>query len=198
MMTRLIVNGNEGAVPEGTRNLEDLLLSTMKNGVPRGEIVLEVQVDGKTYSERYPNEARELSLDGVRKVEILSRNREDFGGDFLGQSPAYVSEILKGFKASAVLLREPTEEARGHEMLFMGLDSLQKFKAHFDQVRYALRRVDGIEGFESFWGGFASLSERIVAAQENRDPSDLADLIDRHLLPLLEEWRMKLTAAVSA
>jgi hypothetical protein len=197
MTIRLIVNGNDGLVPEGTQNLEDLLVFTKKNGIPREEIVLEVRVDGKTYSEKYPNEARELSLDEVQEVEILSQNREEFARDFLRESPAYVGEIAEGFKASSAFFRTPTEEAKGQEMLLMSLDSLQKFKVHFDQVRYALRRVDGIEGFESFWAGFASLAERIVASQENRDLPGLADLIDGHLLPLLEAWRIKLATAVS-
>ena len=75
------INGVEKTYPEGLINLEEVLLLMMEKEIPERDIVSEVKVNGKTYSEGYENQAREVDLKTLERVEISTQDSRDFARD---------------------------------------------------------------------------------------------------------------------
>ena len=186
------INGVEKNYPEGLINLEEMLHCMMGREVPEKDLVLEVKVDGKTYSEAYENQAREVDLRAVERVEITTQTRDDFARDSIRETSAYLDHLMKGFGLSARLLRIPEQREKGYDMLARSIETLQAFKSHMDQVNDLLR-PEGEEPEERiFWERFDQLADRLIRSLEGEEIEGVAALIEEELLPFLGTWKEKI------
>jgi hypothetical protein len=186
------INGVETKYPEGLISLEEMLLCMMGREVPEKELVLEVKVDGKTYSEAYENQAREVDLREIEKVEITTQHSDDFARDSSREISAYLDHLAKGFGLSARLIRSPELRGKGYDILVSSIEVLQAFKSHMDQVNDLLR-PEG-EGPEAriFWERFEQLADRLIRSLEGEEIERVAGLIEEALLPFLRTWKEKI------
>ena len=189
MKTRLEVNGVERSYLEEISELENLLVFIVKKEKLEEEIIVEVKVDGEIFSENYQHQAREVQLSEVKKVEIITQTKEAFARSFLEQVPNYINNLENGFRSTARLLRDPQQEKNGFDMLTWCLATLQAFKAHIDNVNQVLEKDDRAAGFQDFWERFDRVADKILAAQEGKDPLAIAEQLEEQMLPLLEQWR---------
>jgi hypothetical protein len=186
------INGVERNYPEGLINLEEMLRCMMEREVPKKELVLEVKVDGKTYSEAYENQAREVDLRAIEKVEITTQTMDAFARDSIREASAYLDPLVKGFGLSARLLRSPEQREKGYDILVSSIEVLQAFKSHMDQVNDLLR-PGGEESEERiFWERFDQLADRLIRSLEEQEIEGVADLIEDELLPFLGTWQEKI------
>ena len=186
------INGVEKNYPDGLVNLEEMLLCMMEKEVPKKELVLEVRVDGKTYSEAYENQAREVDLRTIEKIEITTQTQEDFARDSMIEASTYLDHLERGFGMSARLLRSPGQREQGHDMLARSIEALQAFKFHMDQVNDLLKPAIGEGGEGAFWERFDQLADRIITLQEGEEIEGVAGLVENELLPFLETWKEKI------
>jgi hypothetical protein len=186
------INGVEKNYPEGLISLEEMLFCMMGGEVPKKELVLEVKVDGKTYSEAYENQAREVDLRAIERVEITTQTLDDFARDSTREASAYFDHLVKGFGLSARLLRSPEQREKGYDILVSSIEVLQAFKSHMDQVNDLLR-PEGEEPEERiFWERFDKLADRLIRSLEGEEIEGVAGLIEEELLPFLGTWKEKI------
>jgi len=186
------INGVVRHYPEGLVNLEEILLCMMEKELPENEMILEVKVDGKVYSEAYENQARELHLETVDKIEITTQAEEDFARDSIGEASATLDHLERGFGAAIRFLRDSEQGARGYDLLARSIEALQAFKSHMDEVNNLLRPEDENPGESLFWERFERLADRIIASQEGEQIRSVADLMEDELLPFLSAWKARI------
>jgi hypothetical protein len=186
------INGVEKKYPDGLINLEEMLLCMMGREVPQKELVLEVKVDGKTYSEAYENQARELALRAIEKVEITTQPRDDFARDSTREVSAYLDHLAKGFGLSARLIRSPEQREKGYDILVSSIEVLQAFKSHMDQVNDLLKPEGEDPEATILWGRFDRLADSLIRSLEGEEIERIAGLIEEELLPFLGTWKEKM------
>lgn len=189
MSTMVEINGIVHPYGEGISNLEGMLAFMRMHCIPREEVVVEVKVDGEIYSEAYRNQAREMPLTAVSKIEIATQTGKSFAWGFVAEAPQYIAHLQRGFECAIRLLRDPYEESEGYQMLAKSLETLLAFKSHFDNVIMALQENGRTQPLQEFWSTFKEAAERILEAQEQMDSSSLAGHLETALLPRLEEWK---------
>jgi hypothetical protein len=183
------INGVEKNYPVGLVNLEEMLVCMMEKEVPEGELILEVRVDGRTYSEAYENQARDVDLKAIEKVELTTQKEENFARDSIGEASAYIDRLERGFRSSAQLLRIPEQREKGNDMLARSIEALQAFKFHMEQVNDLLKPEGKETGEKILWERFDQLAGRIITSQEGGEVEGVADLIEDELLPFLRTWK---------
>lgn len=188
-MTMVEINGVAHPYGEGISNLEGVLAFVRTHCIPREEVVVEVRVDGEVFSEAYRNQARQIPLADVGKIEIATQTGKAFAWGFMAEAPQYIAHLQRGFEAAIRLLRDPYEEGEGYQVLAKSLETLLAFKSHFDNVLTTLDENGRGHALQEFWTTFKDTAERILEAQEQMDSASLAGQLEKELLPRLEEWK---------
>ncbi len=190
------INGVAKNYPEGLNTLEEMLLFMMDKEISSGDLISEVKVDGETYSEAYENQAREVDLKNLERIEITTQTQEDFARDTIREADLCLSALERGFGTSAGLLKNPEGREKGYEILAQSLDALHAFKSHMDEVAAFIRPDDGGNGEKGFWKPFEELSNRMIAFQEGQESLKIAALVEEALIPFLETWKKKIEQEV--
>ena len=193
MKATLTVDGIETSYPEGTADLESLLLFMMSHELLETRLIVQIKVDGDVYSEKDEHQAKGVDLKTEQKVEIVTQTKEDFARGFLEEASNYMALIEKGIRNSVQLLKDPEQSENGHDMLARSLEALRTFKSHLENVKDTLEIADGGAGFRDFWKRFDSVTDKIMESQKRMDSSVIADLLEHELLPVLEKWREDMT-----
>jgi hypothetical protein len=190
MSTELVLNGRAYDYPEGISNLEALLFYAQRKeaGV---NIVVEVEVDGETFSEVYPHEALAMDLTEIERVDVTSISGDQFARGFIEQAPEFVSHIRTGFASAAVLLRSSGNELEGHEIMARSLDALRAFRLHCELVERATASNMNLK-FTNFWKTLDPVAEALVNVQTSKGPDEIAGLLDTTLVPFLDSLRATL------
>ena len=193
MKAKLTVNGIETSYPEGTADLESLLLFMMSPELLENRLIVQIRVDGDIYSEKYEHQARGVDLKTAQTVEVVTQTKEDFARGFLEEASDYMALIEKGIRISVQLLKDPEQRENGHDMLGRSLEALRTFKSHLGNVKDTLEMDHRGTGFRDFWERFESVTDKIMESQKGMDSSVIADLLEHELLPVLEKWREDIT-----
>jgi hypothetical protein len=186
------INGVEKNHPEDLINLEEMLRCMMEKEELKGNLITEVKVNGKTYSEAYENQAKEVDLRTIEKVEITTQSREDFALDSIREASNYLDYLERGFGISARLLRSSDLREKGYDMLARSIEAFQAFKSYMDQVNDLLKSESGESGEGVLWERFDQLADRIITSQEGEEIQEVADLLENELLPFLGTWKEKI------
>jgi hypothetical protein len=189
MSTMVEINGIAHPYGEGISSLEGMLAFMRMHCIPREEVVVEVKVDGEIFSEAYRNQARQIPLAEVSKIEIVTQTGKAFAWGFMAEAPRYIGHLQRGFESAIRLLRDPYEEGEGYQMLAKSLETLLAFKSHFDNVIMALQESGRTQTLQEFWTTFKDAAESILEAQEQMDSASLASQLETELIPRLEEWK---------
>ena len=184
MATELVVNGREQHFPGNISSLEELLNYAQRREAGMN-IIVEVEVDGETFSEAYPHEAQALDLKDIERVSVISVSGDQFARDFILQAPEFVSHIKTGFSSAATLLKTPGNEPDGHDIMGRSLDVLRAFRSHCDLVERTTSSGMTVE-FKELWNRLAPVAEALVDAQAASDPVEIAGLLDTTMVPFLD------------
>ena len=191
MKAVLEVDGQKEVYPDDVYFLEDLLVHLMESEPLQGRFVIEVKVDGTTFSEAYEHESREIELSKISSIEIRTQGGEEFAESSLEKSPVFVSHLISGFKTSINLLRDPFQEEEGYDMLSRSIQALQSLKSFVDTAKAALdqspEKKDNV-----LWQEFSETADRLLEAQEEMDVVQLTDLLEQEMIPFLEKWKNRL------
>ena len=188
MTARLTLNEHEAIYPEHIVDLESLLERVNRRSLG-SEIIVDVKIDGQIFSEEYTRQARDVRLADIDRVDVLSCSAETFSRDFLDQSSQYIDHLKSGFRLTIELLRLPDEAKSGYDMLARSLGALSALKAHLENIREVIEKLDiGGEVIE-LWQHFEGMAGLLHQAQKDMDPESIADLIDGQVLPFLDEWK---------
>ena len=188
----LEINGIETNYVKDIANLENLLVYADNLGHIKDEIIIETKIDGETYSEEYPHQSKDVNLKRVQKVEIKTQAKKDFAENFIKKIPVFIEQLNDGFNKASELLKDKKMEHEGYHILSLSLGVLRSFKNHIDNVRVVLGRKDNVKKNEEndIMYKFGSIADEIIAAQEINDKEKIANLLERDLKSILEEWKI--------
>jgi hypothetical protein len=161
----------------------------MRSEKGRNRIATEVALDGEIFSESYPHHARHIPLESIGRVDLRLMEPESFSMRFLQDAGAYLGEVEKGFLRAVHCLRDARRASEGHAMLALSVDGLAALRSHMEGVFGVLGEEVRPEPMDRFWNRFGKVADDLREAQQARDDSQIASLLEEKLLPFLRQWR---------
>ena len=178
---------------EKFNNLEDLIYHVMSNHTAGDKLIVEVKVNDKTFSERWPGEAKIIPLDKIVKLEFITASLEEIASTMLADIPAQVESINKGLLEAAELYRVADEQEANLNFIKI-VTSLRDFVNFVTQLKNAnvipWEKVE-IKGMDidTYYDRLIKLIDEMLDVQEDEDWILLADLIEYELVPIMNKWR---------
>jgi hypothetical protein len=180
-------------------NLEDLIYEVMTNYTGGDKLIVEVKVNDKTFSERWPGEAKIIPLDKIVKIEFLTESIENIAVKMLETIPEQINSISEGLLNAAELYRVADEQEANLNFVKM-LTLLRDFVNFITQLKNSnvipWEKVD-VEGMdiEAHYKKLIDLIDEMLEVQEDEDWILLADLIEYELTPIINKWKEFLSIA---
>jgi len=187
---KLLVNGKEETVSCMGETLGDLLLHIEKEGVPQGNVVRSIKIDGQKSSPDSP-EVQKTQLSEIATLELEISTLSDIINKNIENADAYLIRLIPGIEKSVELFRMGNEQEAnkffiniidGIDWLSQVLDMILTAKAIspdtvFDGKSIQDRRVS-----------LVGLTQQMVDANKNQDWVLLADLLEYEIRPYYQEW----------
>jgi len=190
METLVRLDGRELTIPPEIITLEGILEHVLSNELDSEREVVEVKLDGNTFSEEFPHEAMLMERDEFKVVDILTETKGNLAEMALEQLPYFISTIRKGFRTAANVLRDTYSENEGHRLVAVSAESLGALINHLHVIILSLKngkRGELTSVYSNLTEGLADLLEEIIATQQEKDPILLADLLEFEIIPILEK-----------
>ena len=107
---KLLVNGKkETVVSHMGKTLGDLLLRIEKEGVPQGNVVRSIKIDGEKSSPDSP-EAQKTPLSEIATLEVEISTLSDIINKNIENADAYLIRLIPGIEKSVELFRVGNEQ----------------------------------------------------------------------------------------
>ena len=187
---KLLVNGKEETVSHMGETLGDLLLHIEKEGVPQGNVVRAIKIDGQESSPDSP-EAKKTSLSEIATLEVEISTLSDIIDKNIENADAYLIRLIPGIEKSVELFRMGNEQEAnkffiniidGIDWLSQVLDMILTAKAISPDTVF-----DG-KSIQDRQASLMDLTQQMVDANKNQDWVLLADLLEYEILPYYQEW----------
>ena len=187
---KLLVNGKEETVSHMGETLGDLLLHIEKEGVPQGNVVRSIKIDGQESSPDLP-EAQKTPLSEIATLEVEISSLSDIINKNIENADAYLIRLIPGIEKSVELFRMGNEQEAnkffiniidGIDWLSQVLDMILTAKAISPDTVF-----DG-KSIQDRRASLGDLTQQMVDANKNQDWVLLADLLEYEILPYYQEW----------
>ena len=187
---KLLVNGKEETVSHMGETLGDLLLHIEKEGVPQGNVVRSIKIDGQESSPDSP-EAQKTPLSEIATLEVEISTLSDIINKNIENADAYLIRLIPGIEKSVELFRMGNEQEAnkffiniidGIDWLSQVLDMILTAKAISPDTVF-----DG-KSIQDRRARLVDLTQQMVDANKNQDWVLLADLLEYEILPYYQEW----------
>jgi len=187
---KLLVNGKEETVSYMGETLGDLLLHIEKEGVPQGNVVRSIKIDGQESSPDSP-EAQKTPISEIATLEVEISTLSDIINKNIENADAYLIRLIPGIEKSVELFRIGNEQEAnkffiniidGIDWLSQVLDMILTAKAISPDTVF-----DG-KSIQDRRARLVDLTEQMVGANKNQDWVLLADLLEYEILPYYQEW----------
>ena len=187
---KLLVNGKEETVSHMGETLGDLLLHIEKEGVPQGNVVRSIKIDGQESSPDSP-EAQKPPLSEIATLEVEISTLSDIINKNIENADAYLIRLIPGIEKSVELFRMGNEQ-EANKFFINIIDGIDWLSQVLDMILTAKAiSPDTIFDGKSIQDRRASLGEltqQMVDANKNQDWVLLADLLEYEILPYYQEW----------
>jgi len=192
---KLLVNGKEETVSHMGETLGDLLLHIEKEGVPQGNVVRTIKINGQESSPDSP-EAQKTPLSEIATLEVEISTLSDIINKNIENADAYLIRLIPGIEKSVELFRMGNEQEAnkffiniidGIDWLSQVLDMILTAKAISPETVF-----DG-KSIQDRRARLVDLTQQMVDANKNQDWVLLADLLEYEILPYYQEWSNLLT-----
>ena len=187
---KLLVNGKEETVSHMGETLGDLLLHIEKEGLPQGNVVRSIKIDGEESSPDSP-EAQKTPLSEIATLEVEISTLSDIINKNIENADAYLIRLIPGIEKSVELFRMGNEQEAnkffiniidGIDWLSQVLDMILTAKAISPDTVF-----DG-KSIQDRRASLVGLTQQMVDANKNQDWVLLADLLEYEILPYYQEW----------
>jgi hypothetical protein len=187
---KLLVNGKEETVSYMGETLGDLLLHIEKEGVPQGNVVRSIKIDGQESSPDSP-EAQKTPLSEIATLEVEISTLSDIINKNIENADAYLIRLIPGIEKSVELFRMGNEQEAnkffiniidGIDWLSQVLDMILTAKAISPDTVF-----DG-KSIQDRRASLVGLTQQMVDANKNQDWVLLADLLEYEIRPYYQEW----------
>ena len=187
---KLLVNGKEETVSHMGETLGDLLLHIEKEGVPQGNVVRSIKIDGEESSPDSP-EAQKTPLSEIATLEVEISTLSDIINKNIENADAYLIRLIPGIEKSVELFRMGNEQ-EANKFFINIIDGIDWLSQVLDMILTAKAiSPDTVFDGKSIRDRRASLvdlTQQMVDANKNQDWVLLADLLEYEILPYYQEW----------
>ena len=187
---KLLVNGKEETVSHMGETLGDLLLHIEKEGVPQGNVVRSIKIDGQESSPDSP-EAQKTPLSEIATLEVEISTLSDIINKNIENADAYLIRLIPGIEKSVELFRMGNEQ-EANKFFINIIDGIDWLSQVLDMILTAKAiSPDTVFDGKSIQDRRASLmglTQQMVDANKNQDWVLLADLLEYEILPYYQEW----------
>jgi len=187
---KLLVNGKEETVSHMGETLGDLLLHIEKEGVPQGNVVRAVKIDGQESSPDSP-EAQKTPLSEIVTLEVEISTLSDIINKNIENADAYLIRLIPGIEKSVELFRLGNEQ-EANKFFINIIDGIDWLSQVLDMI-LAAKSIspdtvfDG-KSIQDRQASLMDLTQQMVDANKNQDWVLLADLLEYEILPNYQEW----------
>lgn len=169
-------------------NLEEILANVMKTEEMAGRIVTDVIVNNETFSEIYPHQAEDMSVDGISSVEVRSETASKMAIEMSAELHKVTRMMASGARNVARLFRE-SQDSDALELLQDLLDVTRDFMGMLSHLK--TNYMGGVdEEFINKTEEFSNLISEMSEVLENEDWILLADLLEYEFMPVCDSWRV--------
>ncbi len=187
---KLLVNGKEETVSHMGETLGDLLLHIEKEGLPQGNVVRSIKIDGQESSPDSP-EAQKTPLSEIATLEVEISTLSDIINKNIENADAYLIRLIPGIEKSVELFRMGNEQ-EANKFFINIIDGIDWLSQVLDMILTAKAiSPDTVFDGKSIQDRRASLmglTQQMVDANKNQDWVLLADLLEYEILPYYQEW----------
>jgi len=187
---KLLVNGKEETVSHMGETLGDLLLHIEKEGVPQGNVVRSIKIDGQESSPDSA-EAQKTPLSEIGTLEVEISTLSDIINKNIENADAYLIRLIPGIEKSVELFRMGNEQ-EANKFFINIIDGIDWLSQVLDMILTAKAiSPDTVFDGKSIQDRRASLmdlTQQMVDANKNQDWVLLADLLEYEILPYYQEW----------
>jgi len=187
---KLLVNGKEETVSYMGETLGDLLLHIEKDGVPQGNVVRSIKIDGEESSPDSPA-AQKTPLSEIATLEVEISTLSDMINKNVENADAYLIRLIPGIEKSVELFRMGNEQ-EANKFFINIIDGIDWLSQVLDMILTAKAiSPDTVFDGKSIQDRRASLmdlTQQMVDANKNQDWVLLADILEYEILPYYQEW----------
>lgn len=184
----IIVDGNTRNEGIGTfANLEEVLNHIMQDESMENRIVTDVLVNNEIFSEIYPHQAEDITVDGISSVEVRSVPVSEMAVNMAGEMGKVARMMAHGARHVARLFRA-AEDTEALELLQDLLDVTRDFMGMVSELRKNFTG-GGLTDFMEKSEKFSDLLSEMADVLENEDWILLADLLQYEFLDQCEAWQ---------
>ena len=187
---KLLVNGKEETVSHMGETLGDFLLHMEKEGLPQGNVVRSIKIDGRDSS---PDslEVQKTPLSEISILEVEIASLSGIINKNIENADAYLIRLIPGIEKSVELFRMGNEQ-EANKFFINIIDGMDWLSQVLDMILTAKAiSPDTIFDGKSIQDRRASLvdmTQQMVDANKNQDWVLLADLLEYEILPYYQEW----------
>lgn len=200
----IVIDGQNSDVnAKNFGNLEELLVHVASGDSLKDRIVTDVLVNNESFSEVYPHQAEDISLEEVKQLEIRSIASSEFALNIASE----LGKVLQLMESASRTISELFRSGEDTEALEMYQDLIDVTRDFLGMVS-VLRNESGISNMESVEENveeITGLFSEMIEVSENEDWILLADLLEFEFQasvgkwqPLLEELRDRLQQKAEA
>lgn len=175
-----------------TPSLLELVAAVEEAHVPKGNIIIEVVVNGDSLEEFTEADGTLLRYDPEAEIKIVTSSLNDIMAKSLIEFESYLTRLVPGLKDIATLFRGGSSE-----------DANKFYAEAIDGVRVMIELIQGMSSSGSFdfntkeYNGRSLLDmtedlkvavQRLVEAQASADDSEIAHLLESSLTEQLNGW----------
>ncbi len=175
------------------RTLEDIFLSLNNILIEKERMITDVYLNGSPYTERWYRESRDIPIEEVESLEIITKTPKELAKLAMEGSVDALSMMKDALMNIAELYRIG-DEMEANEQFANCLEAMRAFISVAEGSRRILSMDNGSdpihgEGYSEFMEKLSSILSDIEGGQEEEDWILIADIIEYELIPHLESWK---------
>ena len=196
-----VIDGKEMTLAGNFSNFEDVIKTLSQSLDKEGRIIWNVTLNGRHFSESYPHESRNITLEDIHTLEVHTMDQKDIFMDFLKNS----THILSVHQKNARVIADDFRLGKLKDAITNYIELLQAYR----DLVYMLQQcqivlginldminVNGISMVTKL-DSLSHLFDEMIRAQESEDWILLSDLLEFELVPLFDDW-MKILPAIES
>jgi hypothetical protein len=168
-------------------NLEEILVSIMRDEVMENRVVTDVFVNKEAFSEIYPHQAEDIEASEIQSVEIVTMPISEMAVNITQELYKVVTVMDQGARHVAELFRR-AEDAEALEFFQDLLDVIRRFLGMITVLRneFSLKRHPL---FNEATEELSNLFSEMLEVVENEDWILLSDLLEYEFIPAVERFK---------
>lgn len=191
---KLFVDGSPAPVSSDWGNMYDIMHENIKDILPQGKVIKEVNINGKNYGELMLDgeKARAFKLSEEDDVKIITMSPDSLVSESIGSAVEFLNAFQKGIDGTTDEIRLGNY-AEGFNAFAGYLSGLSVFVqvmekiAQFAGVDYTKYMYEG-KSVQVYFGETEKILASIMSTQKENDYVLLTDIVEFELKPNIAVW----------